>query len=85
MVYDNDQSFHSQVEVDENEKSAQDRAIDDWISPVASSSKWWFSTFHNITDMVDLIKFLFLVFLFFFFFKCVAGKNGDFSCFVLVI
>ncbi|KAL3636670.1 Lysine histidine transporter 1 [Castilleja foliolosa] len=37
------------------ERSAEERAIDDWI-PISSSSnrndKWWFSAFHNVTAMV---------------------------------
>ncbi|KAK6128285.1 hypothetical protein DH2020_037974 [Rehmannia glutinosa] len=36
-----------------DERSAEQRAIDDWI-PISSSrnAKWWFSAFHNVTAMV---------------------------------
>lgn len=37
----------------EDEKSAEERAIDEWI-PIGSTSKvnWWYSAFHNVTAMV---------------------------------
>ncbi|KAG8366801.1 hypothetical protein BUALT_Bualt16G0005600 [Buddleja alternifolia] len=36
-----------------DEKSAEDRAIDDWL-PITSSrtAKWWYSAFHNVTAIV---------------------------------
>ncbi|KAK4402683.1 Lysine histidine transporter 2 [Sesamum angolense] len=36
-----------------HEKSAEEKAIDDWL-PITSSrtAKWWYSTFHNVTAMV---------------------------------
>ncbi|KAL3640061.1 Lysine histidine transporter 1 [Castilleja foliolosa] len=35
------------------ERSAEERAIDDWL-PITSSrtAKWWYSAFHNVTAMV---------------------------------
>lgn len=35
------------------EKTAEEKAIDDWL-PITSSrkAKWWYSTFHNVTAMV---------------------------------
>jgi hypothetical protein len=34
-------------------RSAQEKAIDDWL-PITSSrnAKWWYSAFHNVTAMV---------------------------------
>ncbi|KAL5997349.1 Lysine histidine transporter 1 [Asimina triloba] len=40
-------------EVDDTERSAKQKAIDDWL-PVTSSrnAKWYYSAFHNVTAMV---------------------------------
>ncbi|KAL8494357.1 hypothetical protein ACS0TY_025246 [Phlomoides rotata] len=37
----------------ENEKSTEQKAIDNWL-PIHSerSAKWWYSAFHNVTAMV---------------------------------
>ncbi|WVZ95279.1 hypothetical protein U9M48_041064 [Paspalum notatum var. saurae] len=37
----------------QDERSAQEKAIDDWL-PITSSrnAKWWYSAFHNVTAMV---------------------------------
>ncbi|KAL3617655.1 Lysine histidine transporter 1 [Castilleja foliolosa] len=38
---------------DVDERSAEERAIDDWL-PITSSrtAKWWYSAFHNVTAIV---------------------------------
>lgn len=39
--------------VNDDQKTAEEKAIDDWL-PVTSSrhAKWWYSAFHNVTAMV---------------------------------
>ncbi|KOM38186.1 hypothetical protein LR48_Vigan03g156800 [Vigna angularis] len=47
------QKFHSsELEID-NKRTAEQKAIDDWL-PITSSrnAKWWYSAFHNVTAMV---------------------------------
>ncbi|XP_047156267.1 lysine histidine transporter 2-like [Vigna umbellata] len=42
----------SELEID-NKRTAEQKAIDDWL-PITSSrnAKWWYSAFHNVTAMV---------------------------------
>lgn len=36
-----------------DERSAEERAIDDWLPITASrTAKWWYSAFHNVTAVV---------------------------------
>ncbi|KAL1536539.1 lysine histidine transporter 1-like [Salvia divinorum] len=40
-------------EIKEDYLSVEQKAMDDWL-PITSSrnAKWWYSAFHNVTDMV---------------------------------
>ncbi|KAL2529095.1 Lysine histidine transporter 1 [Forsythia ovata] len=47
------QDFSPDYSKDVDRRSAQEKAIDDWL-PITSArnAKWWYSAFHNVTAMV---------------------------------